>query len=218
MAIGIYRALPGSIISRRRGADAEQRLSKLRQTKAKEIVRSISPFVIAAAIATVGIWTYQLVWPAPHPLPAVISVPTSDLEAKLNAAEVEQQRLSEEIERQAKEVGEGQTKLRAAQAELQNQADAAKVADDKRKVAEAEQQRLKDQVQRQTKAAADADTARKAAEAEQQRLATALRAGQQPLLLSPPGSKGLFEIRLNMEARADARDQLGQASVVSSIG
>ena len=155
-------------------SDAEQRLSKLRQTKAKEIVQSISPFVIAAAVATVGIWTYQLIWRAPQPLPAIISNSTSDLEAKLNAAELEQQRLTEQVQRQEKVAAEAQTKLQAAQAELQNQAKAATDADSKRKTAEDEQQRLKAELQRQAKAAADADTARKAAEDERQRLAAKL--------------------------------------------
>jgi hypothetical protein len=170
-------------------SDAEQRLSKVRQIKAKEIVRSISPFVIAAAVATVGIWTYQLIWPVPQPLPAVISDSTmeavreqaaikeeelrqaaADTQAKLEAAEGEQQRLKDEVQRQAKAVAEAETKLQAAQTEQQRQAKAATDADAKRRAAETEQQRLKDEVQSQTKAAADADAKRRAAETEQQRL------------------------------------------------
>jgi len=73
----------------------------------------------------------------------------ADAEAKLKAAEAEQQRLKEEVQRQTK---------------------AAADAEAKRKTAEAEQQRLKEEVQHQMKAAADAEAKRKAAEAEQQRL------------------------------------------------
>ena len=175
-------------------SDAEQRLSKLRQIKAKEIVRSVSPFVIAAAVATVGIWTYQLIWPAPQPLPAVMSELTmeaqreqaaireeqlrqaaADTQAKLEAAEGEQQRLKDEVRRQAK---------------------AATDADGKRRATEAEQQRLKDELQRQTKLAEEADAKRRAAEAEQQRLA-ALMAEQE----QKAKSATVFEIRRNMEAR-----------------
>jgi chromosome segregation ATPase len=183
-------ALKGTVdeVARAR-SDAEQRLSKLRQTKAKEIVRSISPFVIAAAVATVGIWTYQLIWPAPQPLPAVISDATTaaereqgaireeqlrqaaaDTQAKLEATEGEQQRLKEEVQRQTKATAEVEANLQVAQAEQQRQAKAATDADGKRRAAEAEQQRLKDELQRQTKAAAEADTKLKAAQAEQERL------------------------------------------------
>jgi hypothetical protein len=197
-------------------SDAEQRLSKVRQLKGKEIVRSISPFVIAAALATLGIWTYQLIWPAPQPLPAVISdtmetdreqavireeqlrQAAADTQAKLEAAEREQKRLGDEVERQIKAVADRNAELKAAETELQRlkdevqrqtnaaadadkkrsaaeteqqrQAKAAVDADSKRQAAEAEQQRLKVEVQRQTTAAADADTKRRAAEAEQQRL------------------------------------------------
>src|SRR5262249_567434 len=150
-------------------SEAEQRLSKLRQTKAKEIVRSISPFVIAAALVTLAIWTYQLVWPAPPPVPAVLNDPTKEADrewaalrgeqlrqaaasaqAKLGGAEREQERLKDELQRQAKAAGDAQTKL---QSELQIQARAAKDADTKRLAAE--------------KAAADA-------EAERRRLAAKL--------------------------------------------
>jgi TIR domain len=55
-----------------RATELSQRLRKIRQSKAQEIARSIgaafSPFVIAAAVATVGFWTYQLIWSAPQPL------------------------------------------------------------------------------------------------------------------------------------------------------
>ena len=171
-------------------SDAEQRLSKVRQIKGKEIVRSISPLVIAAAVATLAIWTYQLVWPAPQPLPAVMSESTmeaqreqaaitekqlrqaaADTQAKLEAAEGEQQRLKDEVQRQAKAATEAETRLQAAQAEQQRQAKAATDADGKRRAAEAEQQRLKEELQRQTKATADADAKLKAALTEQQRLA-----------------------------------------------
>jgi hypothetical protein len=176
--------------------DAEQRLTKLRQTKAKEIVRSISPIVIAAALATLGIWAYQLVSPAPQPLPAIISESTmaaereqgairedqlrqaaADTQAKLEAAEDEQQRLKDELQRQIKAAGDFDSKRRAVEAEqqslkdeVQRQTKAAADADLKRKAAEADQQTLKDQVRRLTTTAADADTKRRDAEADQQRL------------------------------------------------
>src|SRR5215813_1049087 len=157
-----------------RAVELSQRLRKVRQSKAQETVRSIgaalSPFVIAAAVATAGFWTYQLIWSAPQPSPAITSDSTADAETKLKAAEIEQQRLQEEVQRQTKAAADGQTKLQAAQAELQRQTKAAADAEAKRKAAEAEQQRLRDEVQRQTKAATDADAKRRAAEAEQQRL------------------------------------------------
>src|SRR5262245_32373231 len=172
-----------------RVVDLSQRLSKVRQAKAKEIARSVgaklSLLVIAAAVATVGFWTYHLIWSAPQPLPAVASDSTpeaeqqrlaaieeaqrqgkvaADAETKLKAAEIEQQRLQEEVQGQAKAATELQTKLQAAQAAQQQQARAVADADSKRKAAEAEQQRL-------AKAATDADAKRGAAEAEQRRLA-----------------------------------------------
>jgi hypothetical protein len=186
-----------------RVVDLSRRLSHIRQTKAKEIARyigaTLSPLVIAAAVVTVGFWTYQLIWSAPQPLPAVTSDSTpeaeqqrlaaikeeeqrqakavADVEAKLEAAEAEQQRLRDDLRSQTKAAGDADSKRRAVEAEqqplkdeLQRQIKAAADADSKRKTAEAEQQRLKDDVQRQTKAAADADARRRAAEAEQQRL------------------------------------------------
>src|SRR5262249_58464531 len=94
-----------------RAVELSRRLTKVHQSKAQDIVRSIgaafSPFVIAAAVATVGFWTYQLIWSAPRPLPAVAihSTPeakTAELEAKLTSAETEQQRLRDEDGRQTK--------------------------------------------------------------------------------------------------------------------
>jgi chromosome segregation ATPase len=166
-----------------RTVELSQRLRKVRQSKAQEIAGSIgaafSPFVIAAAVATVGFWTYQLVWSAPQPLPAVAidstqEAKTAELEAKLTSAETEQQRLRDEVGRQTK---------------------AAADADEKRKAAEAEQQRLRDEVQRQTKAFADADAKRRTAEAEQQRLTAALSQS------TPAATNRLFDIRRNMEAK-----------------
>src|SRR5215831_11257645 len=159
-----------------RTVELSQRLRKVRQSKAQEIARSIgaafSPFVIAAAVATVGFWTYQLVWSAPQPLPAVAihSTPeakTAELEAKLTSAETEQQRLRDEVGRQTKAAGD---------------------ADEIRKAAEAEQQRLRDEVGRQTKAFADADAKRRTAEAEQQRLTAALSQS------TPAATNRLFDI------------------------
>jgi hypothetical protein len=154
--------------------DLSQRLRNVRKSKAQEIARSIgaalSPLVLAAAVATVGFWTYQLFWSMPRPPLAVTSeMPEAerqrlaaikeeeqrqakaDVEAKLKAAEAEQQQLKEEAQRQTKA---------AADAEV------------KRKAAEVEQQRLKEEAQRQTKAAADAEAKRKSAE---ERLAAILK-------------------------------------------
>jgi chromosome segregation ATPase len=160
-----------------RTVELSQRLRKVRQSKAQEIAGSIgaafSPFVIAAALATLGFWTYQLIWSAPQPLLAVTSDSTADAETKLKAAEIEQQRLQEEVQGQAKAATDAETRLQAAQAEQQRQARAATDADTKRRAAEAEQQRLKDEVQRQTKTASDAETKLQAAQAEQQRQARA---------------------------------------------
>jgi TIR domain/PAN domain len=54
-----------------RAVELSQHLRKVRLSKAQEIGRSIraslSPFLIAAAVATVGFWTYQLIWSAPQP-------------------------------------------------------------------------------------------------------------------------------------------------------
>src|SRR5262249_23122565 len=155
-----------------RAVELSQHLRKVRHSKAQETARSIgaalSPLVIAAAVATLGFWTYQLIWSAPQPSPAVMSDSTADAETKLKAAEIEQQRLQEEVQGQAKAATELQTKLQAAQAEQQQQARAIADADSKRKAAEAEQQR-------QAKLATDADAKRRGAEAEQQRLAEELR-------------------------------------------
>ena len=156
-----------------RAVELSQRLRNVRQSKAQEIARSIgaalSPFVVAAAVATLGFWTYQLIWSAPQPLLAVTSesapeaeqqrlvaikeeeqrqAKTADLEAKLNAAEAEQQRLKEEVRRQTKAAADAETKLKAAEAEQQRQAKAAADADGKRQTAEVEQQRLRGEVQR----------------------------------------------------------------------
>jgi TIR domain/PAN domain len=162
-------------------SDAEQRLGKVRRLKAEEIVRSIatavSPLVIAAAVATAGFWTYQLVWSAPPPSPGVASDSSADAEAKLKAAEIEQQRLQEEVQRHASAAAEAearlQTALQAAQAEQQQQGRAVADADSKRRAAETQQQGLKEEAQRQAKAAADADAKLKVALTEQQRLAKA---------------------------------------------
>jgi HAMP domain-containing protein len=154
-----------------RTVELSQRLSKVRQAKAKEIVRSmgatLSLLVIAAAVATVGFWTYQLIWSAPQPLPAVISDSTmaaereqaaireeqlrqaaADTQAKLESAEGEQRRLKEEVQRQAKATTDAETRLQAAQAEQQRQARVATDADGKRRAAEAEQQRLTEELRK----------------------------------------------------------------------
>src|SRR5262249_18383985 len=111
-----------------RAVELSRRLTKVRQSKVQDIVRPIgaafSWFVIGAAVATAGFWTYQPIWSAPQPLPAVASGSTP---------EAEQQRLAaiEEAQRQAKAAGDAEAKLKAA---------------------EVEQQRLKDEVQGQAKA------------------------------------------------------------------
>src|SRR5262249_37813533 len=134
---------------------------------------------------------------------------TADAETKLKAAEIEQQRLQEEVQGQAKAATEPQTKLQAAQAEQQQQARAVADADSKRKAAEAEQQRLKEEVQRQAKGEADAEAKRKGAEEEEQQLAEeplkakeeaeeAARSAAVPELCRT-NPKLLFKILSNME-------------------
>jgi TIR domain/PAN domain len=200
-------------------SDAEQRLSKVRELKAKEIVRSIgaavSPLVIAAAVATAGFWTYQLIWPAPQPSQVVTTDSSADAKAKLKAAEIEQQRLQEEMQRQARAAAEAQAKLQtaqqAAQAEQQQQAKAVADADSKRRAAETEQQGLKEEAQRQAKAAADADAKLKLALTEQQRLAKAATDADAKRVAAEAAQQRLaeelrkvtavsFESRPNMEA------------------
>src|SRR5262249_52000042 len=121
-----------------RGAELSQHLSKIKHSRqpraASFAVVALQFGSIAAALATVGFWTYQLIWSAPQPSAAV------------------QQRLEEEVQRQTKTATELQTKLQAAQAELQRQARAVADADSKRKFAEAVQQRLRDEINRLTKA------------------------------------------------------------------
>jgi hypothetical protein len=154
--------------------DLSQRLRNVRKSKAQETARSISaalpPFVIVAALATLGFWTYQLIWSAPPPLLAVTSE---------SMPEAEQQRLAaiKEAGQLQSKAADAEAKLQAAEAEqlrlkedVQRQSTLAADADSKRKAAEAEQQRLKEEVQRRTKLAADTDAKRQAAEAEQQRL------------------------------------------------
>ena len=177
---------------------------------------------IAAAMATVGFWTYYLIWSAPHLPPPNTSESAAvqqeevqrrakaaaDVEARLKVAETEQQELKDEVQRQAKAAAGAEAKLKAA---------------------ETEQQRLKDDAQLQAKAAADADARRKSAEAEQERLnaeVQRLKAAQ----AQPPGppasvgtlaggyrepaaSTGLFTIRSGTEVigRHESR------SLVSSI-
>jgi len=199
-----------------------QRLSKVRQSKVQEIARSIgaslSTFVIAAAVATAGFWTYQLMWSVPQPLPAVAidSTPeaeqqrlaaikeaeqrqakTADLEAKLRNAEAEQQRLRDEVQRQTKSAADVETRLKAAEAEqqrlreeMQHQGKAAVDLVPKLNAAEAEQQQL---IQRQAKAAAEAE----AVEAEQQQLAAKVQTR-----FSASG----FTIRTNTETKGLSSD------------
>jgi hypothetical protein len=207
-----------------RTVELSQRLRKVRQSKAQETVRSIgaalSPFVIAAALMTLGFWTYQVMWSAPETLSPTSEAATeslaaikeeaqrqakaaADAEAKLNAAQTEQQQLKEEVQRQTKTLADAETRLKTAEAEQQRQAKAAVDADSKRKAAENEQQRLRDEVQRQTKAATDADAKRRLAEAEQQRLKEEVQ--RQAKAAAPPASSaiqssGLFTIRNNSEA------------------
>jgi invasion protein IalB len=204
-----------------RAVELSQRLTKVRQSKTQEIVRSVgtalSPFVIVAAVATAGFWTYQLIWSAPQPSPAITSDSTADAQTKLKAAEIEQQRLQEEVQGQAKAATELQTKLQAVQAEQQQQARAVAEADSKRKAAEAEQQRLKEEVQRQTKAAADTDTKLKAALTEQQRLAKAAADAEEKRRAAEAEQQRLAaakaEEERNAKAAADAEAQRKAAEV-----
>jgi hypothetical protein len=187
-------------VSRAR-SDAEQRLSQVGRLKAKETVRSIatvlSPLVLAAAVATVGFWTYQLVSSAPQPSPPVTSDATAGAETKLKAAEADQQQLKQEVQRQTKAAADADAKLKVAVTEQQRLAKAATDADAKRVAAETEQQRL-------AKAATDADAKRVAAEKEQQTLAEELRKVRAELATKqvalPQATSTAFSIRANTEA------------------
>src|SRR5262249_5822224 len=99
-----------------RAVELSQRLRRVRQTKAQDTARSIgavfSPFVIAAAVATVGFWTYQLIWSAPQTLPAVTSESGLEVEQRLAA-------IKEEAQRQTKATADAEEKLKAAEAEQQ---------------------------------------------------------------------------------------------------
>jgi chromosome segregation ATPase len=155
-----------------RTVELSQRLRKVSQSKAQETIRSIgavlSPFVIAAALVTLGFWTYQVMWSAPETLSPTSEAATeslaaikeeaqrqakaaADAEAKLTTAEADQQRLKEEVERRTKAAGDVEAKLKVAETEQQRQAKAAADADSKRRAAETEQQRLKEQLERLTK-------------------------------------------------------------------
>jgi len=167
--------------------------------------------VIVAAVATLGFWTYQLVWSTPESLSAVTIESASNLAA-----------VKEEAQRQAKAAGDAEAKLNAAEAEqqrlkeqLERQAKAASDADSKRKAAETDQQRLRDEVERQTKAAVDLGAKLKTAEAEQQRLkdeverqrrAASLTDKSAPLPATQPAPTGtarLFKLKTGQEATGD---------------
>ena len=183
---------------------------------------------IAAVVATIGFWTYHLIWSAPPASQqgsvqeaALLPVAVTD-EVRRKIEEAEQ--FKKEAERQANLAADADTKRQSAEK-------LAADADSKRKVAEDGQQRLKLEVQRLSTAAADADSKRQAAEKlaadadakrkivedEQQRLAAALRAARQLQAPSAPaGAKAPFEIKLNMEARGDPRDSyLGSVTSIN---
>jgi PAN domain len=136
---------------------------------------------IAAVVATIGFWTYQLIGSAP-----TVSEPGSVQEAALLPVAVteearrkieEAEQFKKEAERQANLAADADAKRQAAEVqqqrlkdEVQRQTYAAADAEKKRSAAEAEQQRLTGELQRQIKAATDADTKRRDAEADQQRL------------------------------------------------
>jgi hypothetical protein len=173
--------------------ELSQRLKKIRQSKAQETVRSIgaafSPFVIAVAVATLGFWTYQLIWSAPHSLSALTSETAQETEQRLAA-------MKEEAQSQAKAVADAEAKLKAA---------------------EAEQQRLKEEVERQTKGAADLETKLKAAEAEQQRLRDEVQrlAKAAPAALPQSTSTASFERRSDMRALGNV---VADGALVNSVG
>jgi PAN domain len=212
--------------------DLSQRLRNVRKSKAQEIARSIGaslpPFVIAAAVATLGFWSYQLIRSVPPPLLAVTSESTP---------EAEQQRLAaiKEAEQLQGKAADAEAKLQAAEEEqqglkkeVQRQSTLAADAEAKRKAAEEEQQGLKKEVQRQSTLAADAEAKRKAAE---ERLAAFLSgqggAGAEPVTkksdiktpLPAPPPTGLFIKRPNTEAwgyPADVSPADVSVSVVST--
>jgi hypothetical protein len=113
----------------------------------------------AIALLLVGwIGLYQMGVPVGVPWTPKSEPPLSADKPNM-VADAEQQRLKDEVERQAKVAADAEEKLKAA---------------------EAEQQRLRDEVERQAKAAAEAEAKQKAAQVEQQRLA-ALKAEEERL-------------------------------------
>src|SRR5262249_28338206 len=74
-----------------RTADLSQRLRKVPQSKAQKTVRSILAVSAAAVAATLGFWTYQVMWPAPETLSLTSEATTESLAA-----------IKEEAQRQAK--------------------------------------------------------------------------------------------------------------------
>src|SRR6516164_1368058 len=98
-----------------RVAELSQHLRKVRQSKAQGIARSflgvaIPLLVLAGAVATIGFWTYQLIWSAPQSPPAVASD---------SMPEAEQQRLRDEVQRQTKATADAEKRLKAAEVEQQ---------------------------------------------------------------------------------------------------
>jgi TIR domain/PAN domain len=144
--------------------------------------RMVGSVIALLFVGWIGLYSLGVsVWaPWPDSPSADKARTAADAEARLKADEAEQQRLKQEVERQARVAADAEAKREAAEAEQQRlkqeverQARVAADAEAKLKAAEAEQQRLigiKEEAQRQTKAAADAEAKRKAAEAEQQRL------------------------------------------------
>jgi DNA repair exonuclease SbcCD ATPase subunit len=151
------------------GRDAEALVNKIREaiesarpvTGHKRFLPSTAAWLMAPgqwrtvaggaiALLLVGwIGLYQMGVPVWVPWTPKAEPPPSADKANM-VADAEQQRLKDEVERQAKVAADAEEKLKAA---------------------EAEQQRLRDEVERQTKVAADAEAKLKAAEVEQQRLA-----------------------------------------------
>jgi TIR domain/PAN domain len=180
--VAAAKANVGELSQRLNEANAQLSSSARRIEVAKSAARAAlltqNPIMqfgsIAAVVATLGFWTYQLIG----------SGPPASQQGSVQEASLLPVAVTDEVRRKVEEAEQFRK-------EAERQANLAADADTKRKEAEAEQQRLKDQLQRQAnavaeaqaaardadtkrqaaeKAVAGADTARKAAEIDQQQL------------------------------------------------
>src|SRR5262249_55541338 len=142
----------------------------------------------------------------------------ADAEARLKAAEAEQQRLKEEAGRQAQAAADAEAKRKAAEAEQQRLA-AARAEEEKAKAtAAAETQRKAEEAEQQRLAAAKLEEDRKAKlESEAARAALDRVPMVTPVLPGRPVSTvtGLFVVRSGAYTHGE---QIDQSTLVSSAG